>query len=431
MKGRVFPSTRLPLSIWLYVGGEFLLAFLASFLFFFVAFLVNQVLYMAEQMLARHADPLIVLRLLLYAIPSFIALSFPFASLLGGLLAAGRLNADNEIMVMEASGVSLKSVFMPFFLVALIFSGVSFIMNDILLPIGTIEFNKLYRKVIYSTPALELTAYSVNQYQSATIITGAVTGRVIHDLMIIDSPENRKSRTITASKAVLAENAEDSGAISLELEDVFMILTDPQHKQRFEYSMSDRMIYNIMIKDITESIGSVTAREMSSRDLRSAIADKQAAFSLRVQERDRRLAEDAQALRSHYLSRSSNTAIGLDGAWAGLRDDLAAFTKLRDEPLSDKSLSNYQREYFKKFALPAGVLCFVFLAFPISLGSRKSGRMVGFGIGLMVAVVYWAIIYWSDLYGYSLRLSPFWLMWFPNILILSIGASVALGRMRR
>jgi lipopolysaccharide export LptBFGC system permease protein LptF len=57
--------------------------------------------------------------------------------------------------------------------------------------------------------------------------------------------------------------------------------------------------------------------------------------------------------------------------------------------------------------------------------------MVGFGIGLMVAVVYWAIIYWSDLYGYSLRLSPFWLMWFPNILILSIGASVALGRMRR
>ena len=100
------------------------------FLFFFFIFFINQILLMAEQILSKHVAVADVARLIIYAIPNIISYSFPFSSLVGGLMAVGRLGGDNELLAMQAAGIPLKMISVPFLLMGVIIGGAAFLSND-------------------------------------------------------------------------------------------------------------------------------------------------------------------------------------------------------------------------------------------------------------------------------------------------------------
>jgi len=97
----------------------------------------------------------------------------------------------------------------------------------------------------------------------------------------------------------------------------------------------------------------------------------------------------------------------------------------------DRNLRVYRLEYYKKFSIPFGALSFVFLATPLGLFARKSGQSVGFGVGLIIAILYWALLIGGQTMGVRLGYSPFWAMWLPNVAAVSIGAFLWLGRVFR
>ena len=89
----------------------------------------------------------------------------------------------------------------------------------------------------------------------------------------------------------------------------------------------------------------------------------------------------------------------------------------------DRSLQIYLLEFHKKFSIPAGCLAFVIFAFPVGYFARRSGRSIGFGIGLIVSVLYWSLLFAGQTLGLRLDFSPFWSMWLPNILLVLMGGS--------
>jgi lipopolysaccharide export system permease protein len=97
----------------------------------------------------------------------------------------------------------------------------------------------------------------------------------------------------------------------------------------------------------------------------------------------------------------------------------------------DRSLLIYRLEYYKKFSIPFGALSFVFLAVSLGLLAKKSGQTVGFIFGLLIAVLYWALLLGGQTMGMRLGFSPFWSMWFPNILAITVGVVMGLFRIRR
>jgi lipopolysaccharide export system permease protein len=97
----------------------------------------------------------------------------------------------------------------------------------------------------------------------------------------------------------------------------------------------------------------------------------------------------------------------------------------------DRILSIYRLEYYKKFSIPFGALCFVFLAVALGLLAKKSGQTVGFLIGIIISVLYWALLLGGQEAGIRLGFSPFWSMWLPNILSLGAGSILVLYRLRR
>ncbi|MDR2370598.1 MAG: LptF/LptG family permease, partial [Treponema sp.] len=150
------PSRSLSPIIFKYITGETMFSFLVSFLFFFFIFFVNQLLLMAQEILTKRVPLGQVALLVLYAFPSIIAMSAPFASLVGTLMTVGRLTSDNEILVMLSSGLSYRNIFLPAIVVGFVISLISFVANDVLLPAGTVQFSRLYRRILVATPALEL-----------------------------------------------------------------------------------------------------------------------------------------------------------------------------------------------------------------------------------------------------------------------------------
>lgn len=414
-----------------YVAREFLLSFIVAFLFFFFIFFVNQMLLLAEEILTKRVKLIYVVRLIVYALPSIVALCFPFGSLVGGLMTVGRLSSDNEIVAFQASGVPLRKIFTPLVILGIAFSGVSFIMNDYFLPLGTINYGKLYRELVYANPELELEANSVKNYQDRILITGDVSSRSIEDLVIIDRNPEDDRRVITAGSASLVASEEQQGVISLELDDVFSQSLPDATDGEFDYFSAGRMVYNILLKDISFSIRNPGPREMSSVDVYREIQDREAQLAVRKDERAGNIADASFRIYQTYL-RSLDGDVDLPA----LRQDLAAPTSdLRAQKQSqvfDRTLQIYWIEYFKKYSIPFACLVFVVFAFPVGLLTKRSGRAVGFGIGLLVSVLYWSMLIAGQTLGMQRQeISPFISMWGPNFIVLAIGVLMFSVRLRR
>lgn len=419
------------LTMYKYIAKEFIFAFLISFAFFFIIFFINQILLLAQQILEKRAPVFQVVLLLFFAMPTFVAMSFPFASLTGALMAIGRLSSDLEFLVFQASGISVKRIFVPFLILGIVFSSVSFIMNDYFLPLGLIQYSKLYQKLLISTPALELKSYSVKAYGQASIITGLVTDTLINNVTIIDITDERKSRIITAKSARLLEQEDSLSLLSLKLKDVFTQISDPATPDRFEYSKADEMTYNLLLKDIS-NVGSVIGpQQMSSVDVKKVIDEKQKNLDARISDYKSRLFVSEYSLSLMYSESAQNMNLGTDSALIQVERKLKNYTDLKRDIPQDRSLNNYLLEYYKKYSLPFSAFFFVLLAFPVGIKSRRSGKSVGFAIGLIVAVIYYSLLLVGQNFGTRLGFNAFLTMWFPDFFILVLAAFFAVKRFFR
>ncbi len=420
-------------SLDLYVGREYTFAFLVSFLFFFFIFFLNQLLLLAQDILAKHVSFPDVVLLIIYSLPAIIAISFPFASLVGALMAVGRLSSDNEILALQASGISHGRIFVPIFVLGFAFSLFSFIMNDYFLPLGTINFGKLYTKILYTNPQLELEPYSIKHYQDSVMVTGPVEGNKISDLVIFDTSAERNQRVITAKSASLQKDSARLGIISLKLEKVFSLSVDAKRKDQFSYSEARQMLYNILLSDINVSIHPPTAREMSSVDVYRIILHKEAELRKLREAKKARVGLAAYDLRQSYAAASLQSRQGEVTAQS-LRDLSQAYTSWqaeREQPVVDRSLSVDRIEFNRKFSVPFACVIFVVFAFPAGLLTRRSGRSVGFGIGLFISILYWGMLVAGQTLGYRMDYSPALSMWLPNLVILAAGIILFAVRLRR
>lgn len=419
-------------TIYIFIAREFFISFLVSFSFFFFIFFVNQLLLMAGEILEKNVSFSIVLRLIVYSLPAIIAIAFPFATLVGALMAVGKLSSDNEILALECCGISLKRIFLPLIVIGVFFSMFSFVVNDYFLPLGSIHFTRLYKELIYSNPELELEPNSIKHYQDSTIITGGIESGVIDNIVIIDRSVENDKRVILADRGDFNSKAEEAGVISLNLNNVFTHVIETNNKGNFSYSSAGRMIYNILLKDISVSLKNPGPREMSSRDVYTVIREKQSDFDIRVGQQKTQVEMSRYRLTSAYQEIIDHMG---DDAFASKRDmldrNMEKYRRDSEKTLEDKSLQIWKLEFYQKMSIPFSCLPFILLAFPLGLFTKRSGKSVGFGIGLLITVVYWAMLIGGRTIGIRTTVSPAFIMWLPNIFIFLTGLILIIRRVRQ
>lgn len=410
-------------TVYKYILIEFLFSFTIAFLFFFFIFFVNQLLLMAEEILSKDVSFFNVSLIILYSLPAIIAFALPFASLVGGLMSIGRLSSDNEILAMQASGISYKRIFIPVVIIGIFLSLISFVVSDYFLPVSTIKFGKLYREILYSSPELELESYSIKRYQDSILITGEVDNKTIHNIVIIDKTEENNNRVITADKASLTSELDSEGVTSLKLDNVFSLTSLLKQRGDFNYFTSTKMIYNILLKNISFSIRNLTPREMSSIDVYKSIYQKEEKLNISIFQNERQIGNLTENLFNLYYS-NSDIILPLEKTYKEILIK-------KNKSFLDRNLQIYKIEFNKKFAVPLACLIFLYFSFPISLSSKKSSKSLGFGIGLFVSIFYWSLLFAGQTMGIRMNFSPFFSMWIPNIVIFSLGTIFIVLRFKR
>lgn len=417
---------RISPTVFRYILSETLFSFFICFLFFFFIFFVNQILLMAREVLTRHVPFNQVALLILFSLPTVIALSAPFAVLVGTLMTVGRLTSDNEILVMLSSGLSYKNVFLPAITVGILISILSFFTNDVLLPAGTIQFNRLWRRILISTPALELESNSVKRFRDTVLVTGNVSGLRIDNIIILDRTSDGERRMIIANNAELKDGGDEG--LSLEMSDAFLISSREIVREDYDYAYIGFLQYWVSNEDIIQAVVSISPREMSSRDVHSAITRINDELSIRVNDRKNRVVTQAYALEN--ILRAGPQGEG----W--MRRAAVAGTFMRENQTliniqNDRSLRIHRIEFNNKFALPSGAFFFVFLAVSIGLMVKKNGQAVGLICGVGLSLIYWVMLFYGQTMALRLGTSPFWSMWFANIVCFVIGVLLALKRIRK
>jgi lipopolysaccharide export system permease protein len=405
---------------------EALMSFFVAFLFFFFVFFVNQLLLMAQEILTKKVPFRQVALLVLYSLPSVVAMSAPFASLVGTLMTIGRMTSDNEILVMLSSGLSYRNIFIPAISIGIFISLMSFLANDVLLPAGTVQFTRLYRRILVSTPALELESNSVKRFKDTVVVTGNVENNSIDDVLILDKTSDGERRLIMAQNAELRDGGLEG--MSLDLTNAFVQTSKEVARQDYDYASSAFLRYLIPQDDLIQAVSSISPREMSSTDVKLEIRKQEEELAVRLDEEYNRVLGNALSLETalRYGPRREEWNQRVNSI-SSLSRGLAAAAVIQN----NRNLLIYRLEYYKKFSIPFGALSFVFLAVSLGLLAKKSGQTVGFIFGLIIAVIYWALLLGGQTMGIRLGYSPFWSMWFPNILAISIGLLMGIIRIKR
>ncbi len=367
--------------IFKYIFKELLLYFSVAFLFFFFIFFVNQILLMADEILSKKAPLGDVLLLLFYSLPWIIATTAPYAALVGTLMCLGRFSADHEFISMNALGVSTFFILVPVFALGLFVSVASFITNDILIPTGSIKFNQVLYKIASSTPALELESYAIKKSENSIVFNGLIKDNTVNDLLIIDFSQPDAKRYLSAKKTVVEKSNNTAVMMQLKMKNPRLISLDKQDKGKYDVSYGEEIIYNVLAKDVAPKfISSAGPDKMTSRDLIKDIKKRK-----------------------------------------------------QDKNTNPRLLNIYIMELHRKFSIPFGAFFFVMLAFAISRSGKAYDQSVGFIVGILISVAYWAVLIGGQMLCLQsgLKINGAFVMWFPNILLVSITGVLAIRKVLR
>ena len=411
-----------------YIAGEFLLSFLVSFLFYFLVFFLNQLLLMAQTILAKGIPVGSVLLLMLYSLPSFVTLSAPFATLTAALMAYGRFSSDNEILAMRSAGFRPMVIFRPVLILGIVISFLSFFTNDILLPAGTRAFQRLWIELSLTHPGLELEPYSVRTFQQLILVTGAIDEEGIHPLLIIERDNSGNRSTLMASLASPEIGTRQERVPGFRMYDIFSLTPDARDKEKWRWSMADVMVYRLLSDESTVLDQYSGPSNMRVAEVNRVIREKTDRQEVRLQVHNRRLAMARWSLAINYGRLARDDSSDRRNTEAEIRREAAEVKQLSTILPRDYSLQVWKLEYYQKFAIPFACIPFVVLAFPLGLSARRSGRAVGFFVGLLITSFYWSFLVLGRSLGLKAEVSPFTVMILPDILLLVVGVFLFLQR---
>lgn len=403
-------------------------SFLMAFFFFFIVFLINQILLFAEDILAKGADLISVVKLLFFSLPTIIAITIPFSVLTAMLMSSSRQNADNEFLASSTLAISPLWLYLPFLIAGITLTVGSFLLNDWSIPRASQGYKRVYTELIRKSAKIELVPYSITRYGTTLLVTGASESGALHDIVIVDQKQGGDS-SVASAKNISLSFSEDSLAAILSMSDLTEE-KDPTEGRAGDFSITSAKsaTLRIQIQDQMPNFSGTAPSEMSLISLSRQIEEKKRRLNARISENRTQLSSAMDRLRLGYgvLARegeafkpAQSSSKEAPGTTPGsiVMTALNSVESLRNQKFSDTSLQVYRLEYQKKFVIPSACFFFAFLAFPLGIGSKRAGRTAGFGLALLLSVLYWALLFAGQTLGYRQDLNPVLSMWMPNLVM--------------
>ncbi len=304
------------------------------------------------------------LKMMALGLPQVVAFAFPMAVLLGTLLAVGRLNNDHEIVALRAAGVSLWRAAAPVFYFGIFISGVTFLLNELIVPAANSEITGMKNQIVLrKTGAIKQENLVLPFYSQ-----GALSFLLVAESLEGDSLHSVKFYHFGDSES-----------------DDWWIYASRGSWQEDHWVFHEGRRYQVM----------------SDGTVMTSIFDKLDIEELKVT--------------SRQLNRRSKTS--LEMSIAELRSYIRQLVR---EGLTKEAQKNMV-EYYFKFSTPFSCLFFVLIAFPLAISPARTTGGTGMGIALLIVLVYYVLLMLCTRLGQAGALNPIIAGWIPNAIVMAAG----------
>jgi len=381
-----------------YVLRELLAPFCLSGTLLTFFLLIDRIYNLTDLVITKGVPFHLVMQLLVFTMPSFLALTLPMALLVAVLLAGGRLAGDLEVVAFQASGVGPLRLFSPVLAVGLMVTLLSGALTIVLGPPANREFQAQLFKILQAraTSGLKERVFNAD-FGDIVIYPEEISPSqvALRGLLVSDERDPRLTRIITAREGRLLPD-EVNRRITLRLLDGGVNEADvlPAGPAADE-------------APVPEPSGRLRANDTVGGGAAAAGRYRYTAFGLY----DMSLPLDTRLRGAARFEKPEK-----DFSLAQLEEKIEAFAR---EPVRRIP---FELEWHKRFAFPLAALVFALVAFPLAVRSHRGGRSIALVGSLVILTMYYLLV--TTLEGAALRgrVPPWVAMWTPNALFGTVGA---------
>jgi lipopolysaccharide export system permease protein len=184
-----------------YILTECLLPFTISISVLTSVFLLGYLPQLANKVINKGVSLFMVSKIFLYYIPILLGYTLPIACLVTVILTFGRLSAENEILAMRASGVYLRKLLTPLFIVGITLSLLVHLLNDRIIPAAYDAQTHILQETGSQNPTALLEAGSfINAFDKYVVFIYRIDNDHLYGVRIYQPQPNKPTRTIIAQE---------------------------------------------------------------------------------------------------------------------------------------------------------------------------------------------------------------------------------------
>jgi lipopolysaccharide export system permease protein len=344
-----------------YIFAELLAPFLISLSALCFVMLTKELLRLVELLVSKGVGFWAVLKVFLYLLPSFLVLTLPIAGIIASITAFSRLSYDKELVAMRAAGLSLFRLSRPVLVFSCLVFGLTLVLSQWGQPWTSVSMKKLALNLLREqiTFALDKGVFNEPVPKMVVYASDSEDGDGKGSIFIADERNPADARIIVASDHALLSDA-GSNQVGLRLLNgsIHSRLSDVDQYQQVSFSTYDLRV------NLDQSLYASS----EERPTREAILEK--------------------------LNQTN---------W----QDPGALRRLM--------------EHYKDLAFPTASLIFGMLGVPVGIVSKRSGRIGGFAVGVMIVIAYYVLNVLCEFLVTTWTLPPFAGAWLPNAVFVVVG----------
>jgi lipopolysaccharide export system permease protein len=355
-------------TLYKYITNEIWPTFLVSLFVSVFIILATKMLSIMELIITRGAPLSYVIGMIGFMLPDVIAFALPAASLIAVVVAFLRLSADNEIIALKSSGISLYGMLPPVITLSLLGFFIAILISIIAVPWGNRSFKDLVFKIVESKADLGIKPnIFCEPFDKIIFYVNGFSNRdkTMQDVFVVDMRDKDITNTIIAEQGKILLHPEKK-IISLHFRTGTIFITDKallQSARTIEFKTYE---LNIDLQDIMASLASrqKKPKEMSIAELRA----------------------------------QSNSL-----------------------PPGSVKHNESQIELFERFSIPLAVFLMGIIGVPLGAQIRSKGRTTGISVSLIIFFIYYMCLAGVRGICETGAFSPVIGVWIPDVFLLLCG----------
>ena len=353
-----------------------------------VVLVLGNVFKQLLELLVNHSVPIeFILSFIAYILPFSLTFTIPWGFLTAVLLVFGKMSAENELIALRSSGISIPRICLPVAGIALVLVGICLWINVDVAPRAQVKMKEALFNIATSNPlAMFGSDKVIDEFPGKKIYVEQNDGPELKNILVYEMSEQ-----FDPVKVVFARR----GMISTDVANKRLLLQ--LFGARFEERDQNEPQNVLKIRQ------GITAKEttfpISLEELYEKNKRRKGLSTLTIRE----LLERLNAVDPPSSKQLSPERIAKELAQKA-EDHSAART-----------------EVSKRFSFALATFAFGLIGVPLAITAHRKETSIGFMLSLVVAFVYFFFIILADTVRSNPKFYPEYVVWMPNVLCLGLG----------